>query len=155
MDSTFTVTLKKTGTMQFTSRFDKNYPNIIFDEPAEFGGDDQYPNASRILTAAVASCLAASLSLCLNKVKMPVDMMELKAKCTTTHTDEGYIRIKQINVQIHPKWTSDINEMKVNRCIRIFKNYCIATNAITNSVPVKVDVQLNDQKSKLQSPWID
>jgi len=71
MNSTFTITLKKTGTMQFTTTFDKDYPELITDEPVKFGGDDQFPNASRILTAAVASCLAASLSLCLNKIKTP------------------------------------------------------------------------------------
>ncbi len=128
--------------MQFTTTFEEKYPDLLFDEPPDFGGEDKYPNASKVLTAAVASCLSASFTMCLNKARIPVDRMETKATCSITQNEEGYLRITQINVRIIPTWNSDIREKRKTRCVKIFKNLCIATNAVTNGVPVNVDVQL-------------
>lgn len=136
------ISLKKTGPMQFTTTFDKNYPDLLFDEPVDIGGEDKYPNASKILTAAVASCLSASLTMCLNKARIPVDKLETKANCSISQNEEGYLRITQIDVQLIPHWDKDISFKKKDRCSKIFKNLCIATNAVTTGVPVNVNVQL-------------
>ncbi|UCG02159.1 MAG: OsmC family protein [Candidatus Heimdallarchaeota archaeon] len=141
MDEIFVISIKKTGPVQFTTTFDKDYyPELLFDEPKDFGGEDKYPNASKVLTAAVASCLSASFTLCLNKARIPVKSMETKAKCTLTRNNEGYLRITQIEVKLIPRWNPDITLKKKTRCIKIFKNFCIATNAVTTGVPVNVDV---------------
>lgn len=142
MDESFTISLKKTGPVQFTTTFDKLFPELLFDEEKTVGGEDKYPNPSRVLIAAVASCLSASLTLCLNKARIPVDHMETIATCTLTQNEEGYQRIAQIDVDIIPKWDSSIKMKKKTRCVRIFKNLCVATNAVINEVPINVDVQL-------------
>ncbi|MFX0122105.1 MAG: OsmC family protein [Candidatus Hodarchaeota archaeon] len=144
MNESFSISIRKTGPVQFTTTFDKDYyPELLFDEPLDFGGEDKYPNASRVLTAAVASCLSASFMLCLNKARIPVNSMETQAKCTITRNEEGYLRITQIDVTIIPTWESDVTLKKKTRCIKIFKSFCIATNAVTTGVPVNVDVQLD------------
>lgn len=143
MDDSFTISIEKTGSIQFTTTFDKALPELLFDEDKSVGGEDKYPNPSRVLTAAVASCLSASLTLCLNKARIPVASMETKATCTITPNKEGYLRISQIDVKIIPKWDSDIKMKKKTRCVKIFKNFCVATNAVTNVVPVNVDVQVD------------
>lgn len=138
----FTINIEKIGPIQFTTTFDKAFPELLFDEDKTVGGEDKYPNPSRVLTAAVASCLSASLTLCLNKSRIPVDHMKTIATCSITNNAEGYQRIAQIDVKIIPKWDSDVNMKKKTRCAKIFKNLCVATNAIINEVPVNVDVQL-------------
>ncbi|UCG90197.1 MAG: OsmC family protein [Candidatus Heimdallarchaeota archaeon] len=142
MDETFMINIEKTGPIQFTTTFDKEFPQLLFDEDKSVGGEDKYPNPSRILVAAVASCLSASLALCLNKARIPVDRLETKATCSIKANEEGYLRITQIDVNIHPKWHSDIKMKKKTRCVKIFKNLCVATNAVINEVPVNVDVQI-------------
>ncbi|MFX1285803.1 MAG: OsmC family protein [Promethearchaeota archaeon] len=142
MDDSFTIDIKKTGPIQFTTTFDKDFPELLFDEDKSVGGEEKYPNPSRVLVSAVAACLSASLTLCLNKARIPVDEMHTKATYTIVQNEEGYQRISQIDVKIIPKWHSEINMKKKTRCTKIFKNLCIATNAVINAVPVNVDIQL-------------
>jgi len=140
----FTISVKKTGPVQFTTTFDKkHYPQLLFDEPPDFGGEEKYPDASRVLTAAVASCLSATFTLCLDKARIPVESMETLAKCTITQNEEGYLRITHIDVKLIPTWDMDITRKKKTRCVKVFKKYCIATNAVTNGVPITVDVQVD------------
>ncbi|MFX0016303.1 MAG: OsmC family protein [Promethearchaeota archaeon] len=142
MNDSFTINIKKTGPIQFTTTFDKEFPELLFDEDKLVGGEDKYPNPSRVLTAAVASCLSASFTLCLKKARIPVDRLETKATCTIVPNEEGYLRITQIDVSIHPEWDSEIGMRKRDHCVKIFKNLCVATNAVVNKVPVNVDVRL-------------
>ncbi|MFX0208604.1 MAG: OsmC family protein [Candidatus Hodarchaeota archaeon] len=142
MDEAFTISLIKTGPIQFTTTFDKEFPKLMFDEDKSVGGEEKYPNPSRVLIAAVASCLSATFTLCLNKARIPVDRMETKATCKIKPNEEGFLRITQIDVNMHPEWDSEIKMKKRARCVKIFKNLCVATNAVINKVPVNVDVQL-------------
>lgn len=142
MEESFTISIKKTGPIQFTTTFDKDFPELLFDEDKAVGGEEKYPNPSRVLVSAVAACLSASLTLCLNKARIPTDEMETRAMCTIGQNEEGYQRISQIDVKIIPKWDSEVNMKKKARCAKIFKSLCVATNAVINEVPVNVDVQL-------------
>jgi uncharacterized OsmC-like protein len=144
MDDSFTISIKKTGPMQFTTTFDKGYPELVFDEDIEAGGEDKYPNPSRVLTASVATCLSASLMMCLNKARIPASVMETKAKYVTKRNEEGYLRISHIDVTIIPRWDLDVTPKKAKQCSKIFKKYCVATNAVTSGVPVNVEVKVND-----------
>ena len=46
----FTITMEKTNNkMEFKTSFENNYPDLFFDEPPSSGGDDNYPNAVKIL----------------------------------------------------------------------------------------------------------
>lgn len=141
---TFTISIKKTGPVQFTTTFDKeHYPQLLFDEPPDYGGEEKYPDASRVLTAAVASCLSATFTMCLDRARIPVESMETQAKCTIKENEEGYLRITHISVKLIPLWDMDITRKKKTRCVKLFKKYCIATNAVTNGVPITVDVQVD------------
>jgi len=141
---TFTISIAKTGPVQFTTTFDKeHYPQLLFDEPPDYGGEEKYPDASRVLIAAVASCLSATFTMCLDRARIPVESMKTQAKCTIKRNEEGYLRITHIDVKLIPVWDMDITRKKKTRCVKVFKKYCIATNAVTNGVPITVDVQVD------------
>ena len=133
--------MEKTGPMQFTTTFDKEYPKLLFDEPPEAGGADKFPNASRILTAAVANCLSASFTFCLTKSRILFKKLETRATTTTARNEDGYWRIKKIDVSIFPDWEPDTEEKKKNRCIELFKNYCIVSSSVANGIEINVDVK--------------
>ncbi|MFX1250343.1 MAG: OsmC family protein [Promethearchaeota archaeon] len=143
MEKTFTITMKKTGPMQFTTTFDKDFPTLIFDEPPSSGGEDNYANASRVLTAAVANCLSASFTFCAAKAKIPVKDLETEATCTTDRGEEGFWRIQKIDVKINPVFEPGSAEKRKTRCLEIFKNYCVVTGSVTKGIDVNVDVNLD------------
>ncbi len=141
MSNSFTINMKKTGQMQFTTTFDKNFPELFFDEPESVeGGLGQYPNASRVLTAAVANCLSASFTFCTNKMKVPVKELETTAICTTDRNEEGYNRIKTIHVEIKPTFGPESEEKKQKRCISIFRNYCVVSKSVEEGIEVSVNI---------------
>jgi uncharacterized OsmC-like protein len=137
---TFQIELSKTGPMQFTTKFDRDYPDILFDEPKRAGGKNEYPNASRVLTASVANCLAASLTFCMAKTRIEIPDLTVtcKASCYIKRNEEGRWRISKIDVQISPK-TANYNEeltAALNRCKDRFADYCITSQSVKQGINV-------------------
>ncbi|NIP81865.1 MAG: OsmC family peroxiredoxin, partial [Gemmatimonadetes bacterium] len=63
----FDLTLTLREGFQFDTEFDgEKMANLLFDEPSPLG-EDEGPNAARVLGAAVGNCLSASLLFCLRK----------------------------------------------------------------------------------------
>lgn len=132
--------MKKTGSMQFTTTFDKDFPDLLFDEPVESQGEDKYPNASRILTAAITNCLCASFTFCASKSKTPVKELEAEAQCITDRNAERYWRIQKIEVKIIPTFEEEAPEKRKERCIELFQNYCIVSESVKQGIDIKVNV---------------
>ncbi len=142
MDKSFTIKMEKTGKMEFTTTFDKDFPHLLFDEPVESGGNDKYPNASRILTAAVANCMSASFTFCANKSKIPVKEIHTEAKCIMSRNEEGFWRIKNISVEIIPTFDQDSDQKRKERCLAIFKKYCLVSSSVMDGIEVSSQVNL-------------
>ena len=63
----FGITIDQVDGYEYRIRFDQpHYAEIRADEPAPLGKDSA-PNAARLLAAAVANCLTASLQLCMTR----------------------------------------------------------------------------------------
>lgn len=146
-ESTFTITMEKTGKMQFTTNFDKNVPNLIFDEPEISGGQDEYPNASRILTASIANCLSASFAFCLLKSRVPMDNVKIKAVATTTsqRNEEGRWRIPKVKVELFPTFEghNPVPEKimkRFERCARIYEKYCTVSQSIKQGINIETKI---------------
>lgn len=109
------------------------------DEPPPLG-TLKGPNASRLLAASVANCLSASLLFCLRKSKVEVEEIETEAEPTVQRNEEGYWRVRHIDVSIKAKLREPVDENKVKRCVAIFEKYCIVTGAVREGIPVEVRV---------------
>ena len=128
-------------------RFRVDFPGtksegFVMDEPAPIGNLDG-PNASRVLAASVANCLSASLLFCLRRSKVEVDDVETEARPTVERNEEGYWRVKRIDVTIRAKLREPADKDRVNRCTEIFENYCVVTGAVRNGIGVGVSVNLS------------
>ncbi|MHA2297833.1 MAG: OsmC family protein [Candidatus Hodarchaeales archaeon] len=139
----FTLTMEKTGPMQFITTFDKEqFPELAFDEPENAGGEDNYPNASRVLTAAVMNCLSASLTFCLTKSKLDLKGMKATGKATIGRNEEGYWRVQKIEVELEPLVKGD--RKRIERCVDVFKKYCIVSMSVQAGITMETTVKIPD-----------
>jgi uncharacterized OsmC-like protein len=109
------------------------------DEPPDLGGSGLGPNASRIIAAGVGNCLSASLVFCLRKAR--TDLLGMKAVATgTVGREEGRLRLQKVDVKLHPKFGSEDDLDKLERCKELFENYCIVTASIRKGLSVNVEI---------------
>jgi uncharacterized OsmC-like protein len=124
---------------RFRVRFDQQgMPDLITDESPPLG-EGKGPSPSRLLATAVGNCLAASLLFCLGKARLPVEGLEAEVVTEFTRNEEGRLRIGGMKVRLLPKWTAE-TAAKARRCLEIFEDFCVVTEAVRHGVPVEVQV---------------
>ena len=124
---------------RFRVRFDsEGVPDLITDESPPLG-EGKGPNPSRLLATAVGNCLAASLLFCLGKARLSLDGLEAEVLTEFTRNEAGRLRIGSMKVRLLPKWT-DETAAKARRCLQIFEDFCVVTEAVRHGVPVEVRV---------------
>lgn len=123
----------------FKATFSGPNTTLIMDEPPPLGKLEG-PNASRVLSAAVANCLSASLAFCLRKSRIELQSMKAEAEPIIERNKEGYWRITKINVRLEPTIVETADKNKIKRCVAIFEKYCVATGAVREGIQVNVHV---------------
>ncbi len=111
---------------------------LLVDEPEPLGKGSG-PNASRLLAAAVGNCLSASLLFCLSKSRIPVKSLETEVKVISQRNEKGRLRIPQLDVSIKIDIPRDEPE-KIERCYKIFEDYCVVTESVRNGIKVNVSI---------------
>jgi len=119
---------------------DANHVTLVMDEPPPLG-DLSGPNASRVLAAAVANCLSASLLFCLRRSKVDVRGIRTEAEPVMERNEEGYWRVSRIDVRISPDLPESADQDKTKRCLDIFEKYCVVTGAVREGIKVNVEVE--------------
>jgi len=146
--SDFTIELEWHDHLSFDIKWDlPDAPGVFVDEPPALGGSGKGPNASRMVVAGVATCLAASLMFCLNKVRADVKDMRLRAHGTVERNAQGRLRLTRIRVEPLVTMPSD-EQVRLARCVGMFEDFCIVTEAVRKGVPVDVQVLLVDEKGE-------
>lgn len=124
---------------RFRVRFDREgMPDLITDESPPLG-DGQGPNPSRLLATAVGNCLAASFLFCAGKARLSLDGLEAEVLTEFTRNEAGRLRIGGIKVRLLPKWTDEV-AARAERCLQVFEDFCVVTQAVRHGVPVEVQV---------------
>lgn len=112
--------------------------SLIIDEPAPLGGNTG-PSPGRVLAAALASCLGASLVFCLKKSRIDVLGMHSTATTELKRNEQGRLRVGSITVRLEPVVTLE-QQPRMARCLEMFEDYCIVTASVRPSVTVNVSV---------------
>lgn len=110
--------------------------DIFVDEPEPLG-EGTYPNAGRLLAAAVGSCLCASLAFCLRKSRASVTSMTAEVSTKLERNESGRLRVASMTVSIRPRVD---DPEKLERCRDIFEDFCIVTQSVREGISVKVDI---------------
>jgi organic hydroperoxide reductase OsmC/OhrA len=128
--------------LAFKVNFDiPTIPYLNTDESPEAGGSGEGPDASRLLAAAIGNCLSASLAFCLKRSKIELDNLKTNVEVKITRNEKGYLRVKQMKVDMHPEFKSLDDAGKTERCKQIFQDYCIVTEAVRQGIPVEVSIE--------------
>ncbi|MEJ2454024.1 MAG: OsmC family protein [Candidatus Thiodiazotropha sp.] len=135
----FTIHLEQEEDYAFRVKFDlKKADDILMDEPPPLG-ERNGPNASRLLAAAAANCLSASLMFCLAKEDVPARTVKSEATCTMIRNDKKRLRVGRIDVRI-TAGDELLESKKRERCMSLFEDFCVVTGSIRQGIPVGVEV---------------
>ena len=135
-DTGFTLTMTRQQDYQFNVQFDlAGVPELHLDEPAPLGAGAG-PNASRLLAAAVANCLSASLLFCLGKFKQDPQGITAHVTGKMVRNEQGRLRMGGIAVDIRLDQTVE----RLAHCAAQFEEFCVVTDSVRNGIPVKVSV---------------
>lgn len=134
------LTLEQTGEYEFKVRFDgTSMPDLITDEAAPLGGNAG-PNPSRLLAAAVANCLSASLLFALRKYKNAPGKLAVKARATVDRNEHGRLRVTHVKADVQLAETVAVFE-HADRALAQFEDFCIVTQSVRQGIAVEVSVR--------------
>ncbi|MEY6432677.1 OsmC family protein [Thioalkalicoccus limnaeus] len=142
----FTIHLEQQEDYQILVRFDwRKAADLLMDEPPPLG-ETAGPNASRLLAAAAANCLSASLLYCLAKEEPPANSLRTEATCILIRNDKKRLRIGGMEVRLI---VSDelAESARFNRCKELFEDFCVVSASIRDGIPIRVEVL--DQRGTL------
>ena len=135
-DMEFTLKLIRQQDYQFDIQFDlAGVPDLQLDEPAPLGAGAG-PNASRLLAAAVANCLSASLLFCLGKFKQDPQGVTAHVAGKMVRNEKGRLRVGGFAVDIQLEQTVE----RLAHCADQFEDFCVVTDSVRNGIPISVRV---------------
>ncbi len=108
------------------------------DEPPPLGGGSG-PNPARLLGAAVANCLAASLLFALRKFGNEPGPLEVDCTLAPERNAQGRWRIPRIEVEIRlgVPWAG---LRHASRALAQFEDFCVVTQSVRAGIDVRVRV---------------
>ncbi len=118
--------------------------DVFLDEPPPLGSGE-YPNAGKLIAAAVGNCLCASLAFCLRKSRMDLRSIRAEVHTIVERNERGRLRLTKMKVLIYPEIEDGT---KLRRCADIFQDFCIATESVRQGIEVEVEVMPPDPARK-------
>jgi organic hydroperoxide reductase OsmC/OhrA len=133
----FTLTLK--DNYAFTVDFGENGPPPIMVDEMPPLGHGEGPSPTRLLGAALAGCLGASLLFCLRKARVDVPAMRTEVRVSSGRNAKGRLRVTNVDVRLVPSVPAD-QIARMTRCLEVFEDFCTVTAAVRDGVQVNVSV---------------
>lgn len=138
-EQSFTIHMDHKEGFAFNVRFDwPDASNLLMDEPTPLG-EQKGPNASRMLAAATANCLSASLLYCITKGDAPPSSLRTEVTCTLVRNEKKRLRVGGLKVRLVLDDTLK-NAARADRCLQLFEDFCVVSDSIRNGIPIEVEV---------------
>lgn len=135
----FTIEMEHLEDYAFKVKFDwDSAADLLMDEPPPVG-QQQGPNAVRLLAAAAANCLSASLLFCASKHDVSPASVRTEASGILGRNEQGRLRVAGLEVRI--TLTEALQEsQRLGRCLDLFEDFCVVTTSLRQGIPVTVQV---------------
>ena len=138
--SEFTLSVDQIHDYAFRVRFDKpEIPDLTVDEPPPLG-QNRGPNPSRLLAAAIANCLCASLVFCTRRARVELGPVHADVKMQLVRNENKRLRVGKVEVVIDPGLPAAERD-KAARCLEIFEDFCIVTQSVRDGIDITVSVK--------------
>ncbi|MEZ5440949.1 MAG: OsmC family protein [Lysobacterales bacterium] len=138
-EASFSITIEQESDYAFRVIFDDaNLPDLHTDEPAPLGGDSG-PNPSRLLLAAVANCLSASLLFALRKFHNAPGRLVTHATATMGRNAERRLRVERIEATVTLP-DEPASYQQLDRILAQFEQFCVVTESVRHGVEIEVNV---------------
>ena len=145
----FRIELIQQSNYRFEVRFDDpQIPTLFTDETAPLGGNTG-PSPVRLLAAAVANCLAASLLFAMRKFKNDPAALRAVATVQMVRNPEKRLRVGRIAVDLHLGTDASAITL-LDRILGQFEEFCVVTQSVRLAFPVDVRV-LDNRETVLHS----
>lgn len=140
-EPTIRLTLTQENDYVFRVAFDEtSMPDLLTDEATPLGGD-RGPNPARMLVAAVANCLSASLLFAMRKFRNAPGTLVTHAQARVDRNADGRLRVAGIHVVVDlPEVAAEYHQ--IDHLLAQFENFCLVTESVRDGVTV--DVQVRD-----------
>lgn len=139
-DTGFKLRLTQQRDYQFLVEFlDTDIPAMTTDEPPPLG-DNAGPNPSRLLAAAVANCLAASLMFALKKFKNAPEPVSVEVDVKLARNEARRLRVGAVDVAITLGKPGAAFE-HLDRVLAQFEEFCVVTQSVRDGFAVNVAVR--------------
>ena len=136
----FSISIDQVQDYEFRVKFDnQQLAALTIDEPPPLGNDTG-PSPSRLLAAAIGSCLSASLLFCTRKSRVELGNIHSEIKVRIMRGENRRLRIGKVEVSIEP----ELNEQdrgRMERCVGLFEDFCTVTQSIRDGIDVEVKVK--------------
>jgi uncharacterized OsmC-like protein len=136
----FTVSLDLLEGYAFRVRFDDDDIEPLHTDELRPLGAGSGPSPSRLLAAAIANCLAASLTHCLRRSRVDIRGLAARATVAVGRNDRGRLRIQRVDVLLSPDIDAG-HAAQLERCTQVFQDYCTVTASLREGFEVDVDVR--------------
>mgnify|MGYP005752304461 CR=1 FL=1 len=135
----FSITVEQESDYVFRVVFDDtSAPDLLTDEPEPLGGGSG-PNPSRMLVAAVANCMSASLLFALRKFKNTPGKLVTRATATLGRNEQNRLRVARIDATIQlPDDPQSYHSL--DRILQQVEQFCVVTESVRHGVEVNVSV---------------
>lgn len=117
----------------------KRAPDLLMDEPPPLGAQ-QGPNASRLLAAAAANCLSASLLYCVFKDDPPAHCLRAEAVCIMVRNEKKRLRVGGLEITLILD-QAVTGSPRFARCKDLFEDFCVVSASIRQGIPMRVTLQ--------------
>jgi organic hydroperoxide reductase OsmC/OhrA len=144
--TTFSITVQQESDYVFRIQFDDTaIADLVTDEPAPLGAGSG-PNPSRLLAAAVANCMSASLLFALRKYKNNPGPITTQAVATIGRNEAGRMRVERIDAHIKLADRA-ADYLQIERILAQFEAFCVVTESVRHGV--EVGIRVSDADGKL------
>lgn len=135
----FTIRMEHLQDYEFKVKFDwEQAAEVLMDEPPPLGGKAG-PNAARMLAAAAANCLSASLLYCVSKEDVPAGSVQTEATVRLVRNEQKRLRIggMEVRLQVGGELTESA---RMKRCLDLFEDFCVVSASLRAGIPIAVEV---------------
>jgi organic hydroperoxide reductase OsmC/OhrA len=118
---------------------------LIVDEPPPLG-QNEGPNATQLVAAAVGTCLSHSLTFCLQRSRTELESLETEVTAKVGRNEKGRLRIQEIRVVLSPVLAPAPDgddgkaRAKLDRCKELFQDFCTVSESLKGAIPIHVSV---------------